>query len=359
MRIGYGGYSKSFLVPGDRRRFVKYANEKGIEFEYANPKKNYDLVYLTYNSDISKWLEIKKTKGKKIKIIFELIDSYLAEPNGLKQKLRGVFRFFRGNESYLTSNFQNELREMCKVADCIVCSTNEQKEVISKFNNNIHISLDIFEGDITSTKSNYPKNKVLKIVWEGQPYTINNLLLLREVFNDLSDIIELNLITDLHYFKYFKTYIKKPTQDILKTINCKKNFYSWEKDTFSERIIDCDLAIIPIDLSQNMQKGKPENKLVLLWKLGMPVLTSESPAYKRAMKNSDLKFCVANNPSAWKEKLLWYYGLSESQRNSIAEKCKNNVRKSYNKNLMLSNWDLIFESIGVDPLKQPFKIICK
>ena len=32
------------------------------------------------------------------------------------------------------------------------------------------------------------------------------------------------------------------------------------------------MAIIPIDLTDAFARGKPENKLVMLWQLGMPVL---------------------------------------------------------------------------------------
>ena len=35
LSIGYAPYSSDFSAPGDRRRFVYYANSKAIDFEIA------------------------------------------------------------------------------------------------------------------------------------------------------------------------------------------------------------------------------------------------------------------------------------------------------------------------------------
>ena len=64
-------------------------------------------------------------------------------------------------------------------------------------NNNIHISLDYFSNDITHHKKSFEKSEKLKLVWEGQAYTVDNLLLLNEAFKEFRDEIELLIITDL------------------------------------------------------------------------------------------------------------------------------------------------------------------
>ena len=58
----------------------------------------------------------------------------------------------------------------------------------------------------------------------------------------------------------------------------------WDESTCSDIIRNCDLAVIPIDLSDPFAFGKPENKLLLFWGMGMPVVTSAIPAYVRAMQ---------------------------------------------------------------------------
>ena len=106
MRIGYGSYSTSFEVPGDRRRFSYYANQRGITYKYADPKKDYDFVYLTYNSDLQAWIKKKKQQKDKLKLVFELIDSYLAEPTSLKTRIRGLSRYIIGTSNELSVDFQ-------------------------------------------------------------------------------------------------------------------------------------------------------------------------------------------------------------------------------------------------------------
>ena len=93
LSIGYAPYSSDFSSPGDRRRFVYYANSKAIDFEIAKPENEYDIVYVTHGADITVWSKYDKSKAV---IVYELVDSYLATP---------VFSFyglFRGLAMYLS-----------------------------------------------------------------------------------------------------------------------------------------------------------------------------------------------------------------------------------------------------------------
>ena len=74
-RIGYVPYSSSLAMPGDRRRFVAYARARNLPFELARPKERYDIVVLSELADISVWCDYPYGK-----IVYDLIDSYLAIP---------------------------------------------------------------------------------------------------------------------------------------------------------------------------------------------------------------------------------------------------------------------------------------
>ena len=52
LRVGYAPLSPSLEQPGDRRRFVYYAQRRGIEFEIADPAKDYDVVVVSQRADI-------------------------------------------------------------------------------------------------------------------------------------------------------------------------------------------------------------------------------------------------------------------------------------------------------------------
>ena len=48
--------------------------------------------------------------------------------------------------------------------------------------------------------------------------------------------------------------------------------------------------------------GKPENKLGLLWRMGMPVVTSATPAYTRAMNEAGQSL-TCKDDAEWMSKL--------------------------------------------------------
>ena len=106
--IGYVPYSNELNAPGDRRRFIFFANELKINYEIIrieliNEIKRYDIIYLTYGANLSFWIKYKK-KYPHTKIIFELIDSYLFENYSMRSIFRGLFRFIFGKENYLWLN---------------------------------------------------------------------------------------------------------------------------------------------------------------------------------------------------------------------------------------------------------------
>ena len=111
-----------------------------------------------------------------------MIDSYLLEDISVLTIFRGLARFISGKESALWLNHKAALREMISIADVVVCSTRAQMENMLSLNKNIHISLDYFSNDITKHKISLKNDERLKLVWEGQAHTVNNLLLLNQIY---------------------------------------------------------------------------------------------------------------------------------------------------------------------------------
>ena len=179
IKVAYVPHHKDLVVPGDRRRFAFYASARNIPFEIADYSKIYDVVYLTYGCDLSAWIKYKKINPS-VKIIFELIDSYLLEDLSRLTIFRGLARYFLGKESSLWFYHKNALRKIISVADVVVCSTREQMDNIT--NKNIHLSLDYFSNDINQHKCSLASNNKLKLVWEGQAHTVKNLFLLNDIF---------------------------------------------------------------------------------------------------------------------------------------------------------------------------------
>ena len=113
IHVGYWPYHNSFNSPGDRRRFVFFANETNIKYELADTAKFYDIVYLTSSCNISEWLEYKKTHPNS-KIIFELIDSYTLQ-KGISKIGRGILKYIKGKNSKLLLNYKKAFINIIKI----------------------------------------------------------------------------------------------------------------------------------------------------------------------------------------------------------------------------------------------------
>ena len=352
VKIAYVPYSKNLMSPGDRRRFAFYANERQIKYELADPKNIYDIVYLTYGCDLSAWIAYKK-KNQSVKIVFELIDSYLFEDDSLLMKshmskkiqtaLKGFIRYAIGRESKFFFNYKSALLQMISISDAVVCSTDLQRNDLLKLNNNVHISLDYFSDDITTHKKTHKVGSKIKLVWEGQPYTASNLVLLNEVLKKIKNNVEVYVITDATANYYFNLYKVKITK-ILKEFKFNYHFIPWDKENISNIIASCDLAVIPIVPGDDFVWNKPENKLLFFWEIGIPTLTSNTPAYKRVMDIAGLDFyCSSSNE--WLNKIQNFSNSSESYKQNIVDISSRYISKFHSKEGVLKKWDLIFESL--------------
>jgi glycosyltransferase involved in cell wall biosynthesis len=344
-RIGYWPYKPDLDTPGDRRRFVFYADERKIPFKIASVNEAYDIVYLTMGCNISQWLAYKK-KCPGVKMVFEIIDSYFLEGLNFYSALRGVVRFLSGKESSLYLNYSKAVNKMLGVADAVVCSTPIQKEYILAYNKNVHISLDYFLNDITHFKTDYGVNKKAKIVWEGQSYTAYNLLHVNKVFQQLAGKVELHVITD-PIIKYPFKIFNKSTAKVLSSLQCPYYIHEWKQEDFSKIISQMDLAIIPLSNNKHqlLTINKPENKLLLLWQIGIPVITSVSPAYKRVMDKAGLDMYCLNGGDEWLKKITNFIDQNEANRKALALKASAYAQQFHTREQIIKKWDSIFESL--------------
>lgn len=348
VRIGYAGYSADCRHPGDRRRFSAFAEQKGLSYERAETGRDYDLVLATHNGDIPGWTARKRREGERLKFVFELVDSYFVGTGLARRFLKGFGRRALGTDSRLSPDFMKTLIAACEAADAVICSTEEQRETIRRYNSNVFLSFDWFGGDLGASKDDYSRPDKLRIVWEGQAVTLENLLSLREPLNALRDRIELHVVTDPVLLRYFGRFGATDSRSLLKGIDAPIVFHPWERETFSKLITSCDLAVIPIDTAQAMMRGKPENKLVLLWQLGMPVLTSSTPAYERAMAAAGIDM-VCRSPDEWRVQLERMIAATPKELSALGAQGRRHALSAYSTEAFQARFDAVFEAVGFDP----------
>jgi hypothetical protein len=348
LRIGYVPYSESFNRPGDRRRFCSYAKKRNIQFEIARSSESYDVVVVTAAGDISVWSEYSRGKAK---IVYDLIDSYLAVPKfDSKALLRGLVKYAAGQNKRLLWNYHAGIERMCQRADAVICTTIEQREQIHPYCQNVHIILDFHGTVVRTSKKDYSTKDIFNFVWEGLPGNLAFLCEIRDVLLDLRKHhpIAIHAITDLRYGKYLGgRFGQRRTEDDARKIFEPLYLYEWNEATCSQIICACDLALIPVPVQDPLCSGKPENKLLLFWRMGMPVVVSATPAYARVMQQSGL-LMACQTPADWRETLEKYI-LDETGRGDAGQKGRAFAEQRYGEGRMLDEWDAVFDSVLTKP----------
>jgi hypothetical protein len=344
-RIGYAPFSSNLTHPGDRRRFLAYARARGLPFEIARPDQRYDVVVLSELADISVW-----PKYRHGKIIYDSIDSYLAIPRtDVKQMLRGVAWFASGRHRRLQLNFPGAIERMCARADAVICTTEAQKHDITSFCPNVHVILDIHDHAVRNTKSDYCAGVPFNLVWEGLPSNLPHLETIRPVLRELSQRrpVGLNIVTDPDRPRLFGRFGRIETLEVARRIFDNVAVHRWDETTFSDIVTRSDAAIIPIALNDVFAAGKPGNKLALLWRLAMPVVTSATPAYLSMQKAIGLGHFACTDAAGWfaaLDRLM----TNEAERREAGERGHSFVTSNLGTNKLLELWDDAFASVGFD-----------
>lgn len=344
LHIGYGAASVSLEAPGDRRRFCYYAAKRKIRFEIAKAGEIYDVVVLSHSSDISIWQGFPRNGTK---IILDMPDAYLAiptfDPKGL---LRGLAKFAVGQNRRLFLSYTRGLQEMCERADAVVCASEEQAQHVLPFCSNVHAILDFQGAAVRGHKNTYAAGDVFHLVWEGLPGNLHFLHEIRDVLRDLQrkTKIALHVVTTLRYGKYLHgRFAQRRTEDEARKVFQPIYVYAWNEQTISAISCACDLAVIPIPLGDKFCAGKPENKLLFFWRLGIPAVVSATAAHLRTMKQCGLSM-ACHDAAEWKATLETYI-YSEDARKEAGQKGKVFAEQRHGEEEMLVRWDEVLRSV--------------
>lgn len=341
---GYAPYRPDLTAPADRRRFVFWARSRGVDFDVIGRGAGvHDLVVLSARADLSRW----RQEPRRTKVVYDVVDSYLAVRRlQLRSLLRGPAKFAARETSALIVDYRRAMEQMCRRADAVVCATEEQRQLIGPLNDNVHVILDSHGELDRAPKSSFVRGDALHLVWEGLPENLAGFHDLRPALRRLSaeQPVHLHLVTALEYAKYVGRFVHRRTADDAAAIHDRSWLYQWHVDTLPAIAAVCDIAVIPLDLGDDLARGKPENKLLSFWRMGLPTVTSATPAYRRAMAGAGLEL-VCRDADEWYDLLR---GLADDEvaRRTAAEKGRAYVLRHHDDELLLAKWDNVFHSIG-------------
>jgi len=345
LKIGYIPNSVGLEHPADRRRLVYWANKRGHQIVLDLSKKH-DALFLTTRADLTYWSERKS----RVPLLLDLVDGYLGSEFLWKDWTRGIGKVVTGQNSGSLKPYRKILREACGLADAVVCETFEQRETIIPFCSNTHAILDFHEEfPMIPFKMNQGEYQKFSLMWEGLPFTAKGLLMLEKPLLALtkSQPVTLEIITDLQFPQFLGKYFYQDTIKILGNIpkNLGDNFRitEWELDAVVEAAKRSDLAVLPLDPSGRLNPLKAENRLLMMWRLGLPALTSPSLAYRRVMTSVGIDG-ICENSDDWINKLKQWKNSVELRRESV-ERGQQYIWDTHSEKKVLEAWDNLFESV--------------
>ena len=301
------------------------------------------MVVVTELGDPTVWSTYNKGNAK---VIYSLINRYLAvpawEPRGL---LRGVGKFVTGQTRHLRLNYRAAIEAMCRRADAVVCTTDEQRQDILPYCNNVHVILDIQTAAVGATKAHYSSGETFNFGWEGLAENIEPFFGIRDVLARLQrkHPIALHLVTELRYGRFMRKFWTRDTARLATKVFNPTYLYQWNEQLCSAVIAACDMALIPLRLHDALDAGKPENKLLLFWRMGVPTVVSATPAYARAMAQAGLPM-ACRTADEWLH-TLEHFISSESARRDAGQRGKTFADLHHSEAATLARWDQLFASV--------------
>lgn len=346
LRIGYWPLSGNMNSAGDRRRLLFWAKTRG-HLIVTDLTQNIDVLVASENADFN----APVFQQKDIPVIFDLVDAYLSPLNTYDDVARGLAKRISGQISGVIKPFSHHVRDFCASSNAVICSSIEQEEVIRRHNTNTHVILDSHDEIpfLHPPEHRLEVGSERQILWEGQPATIGGVKSISQVLSNLSMTtnVRFNFVTDFKYFQFLNTYFERDTLRILKRdlqqVAEKINLIPWTPDNLVESAKNSSVAMIPIDLTVPMQRLKPENRLLIMWRLGLPCLTSPSPAYVRVSRKAGVS-AACNNLQEWYEGFNRLLNDPDYATDEI-KAAQNYLHENHNRAILLNKWDLVFESV--------------
>ena len=340
--VGYVPYSHDLDRPADRRRFPRYAAIRSLPFNTVSGWQDSQTIVLSTAADITRWVRAPSS----CRIVVDLPDAFLDEGRGLKRAVRGLAKWAGGETRHLVINYHKAVERLLERADAVVCSTDEQAARIVRHCHNVHPILDL-HGELECLSPTIRTSDQLDIVWEGLTATLPAVRQMLPALRAMASRIDvrLHLVTDLVAPRYMNRFLVSRTEDVVSDWGIEVRLHQWSIDTLTEVARGCDIAIVPVDLADPMALGKPENRMRIFWRLGLPVVASASPANVRAASLAGLEDRVLCTTTDDWRRTLEYLHHRPDDRLAIAQAGQAAALCAYSEESLVQRWDRLFESL--------------
>ncbi len=104
-------------------------------------------------------------------------------------------------------------------------------------------------------------------------------------------------------FRLLKTNKQLKNIELLTISNHQDANIRWNLDSVWDHILECDIAIVPVDLSKPESLVKSNNRVTMFMALAMPVVCSPLPSYLEVIKHRENGY-IAHSDEEWVNSLL-------------------------------------------------------
>jgi len=345
LKIAYSPQSHDLGHPADRRRLVYWAKKRGHELT-TDIGQNADVLVLSGRADFTTWTR----KRNRPPVILDLVDGYLGQEDYFRDWVRGTAKVLSRNISGAPRPYREIVSEACSLAQAVVCETVEQKSTILPYCSNVHSILDFHEEfPFLPVNRKSTDRNIANLMWEGLPYTAKGLVQLENPFKEVlkSHSLALEAVTDLSYPLFLGKYFYRSTETLLGNIpeilGSSFSQTKWSLESVVKTAKKSQLSVLPLDPTATLNPLKAENRLLMMWRIGLPVLTSPSLAYTRVMAATNLDG-ICSSSDDWREKILQMLEIPELRIASV-ENGQQYIRDTHSEALLLERWDNLFESV--------------
>jgi hypothetical protein len=303
MEIGYIGYSKDLSHPADRRRIAIWNSIPGNRINTESPLEG-EMLLLSNAANLGFW--IKKSHKP---VVLDLVDAYLAStPNFFVDFLRNLLRTFSGTSNFKWLTYTRHLKYACTNSDAIIVASDEQRNLLAKYNSKIFVIQDDHsEIDVNlQVNGDLPHARVDSkwIYWDGFGFTLKHFEHISkqlDLFLSKNDW-QLKLITNVDFPRWGNRFGKVRSEDLISkwfpTSRNRVQIIPWSVENVLQYSSLASFSIVPIDVDDLFAKYKSENKLLAMIHLNLPVLFSNTPAYSRIARDASLSGLV-EKPTDW------------------------------------------------------------
>ena len=346
MKVGYVPYSQDLQHPGDRRRLKIASDIEGVQIK-VNDLANLDVLVLSNSSNFRKYL-----KKVECPVIIDLVDAYLAERPGFFRDFgRNILRTLNGTSSLRFLRYTSHLKYACKHANAVIVATIEQSRFIEELNQNIHVIIDdqseMLGNQVITHEKIFPDQKSY-LFWEGLGYTLKHFESISKELEDflISNDYYLKMLTNEKFHRWGGFLGTSNTENIVRKLFPRAweriEILPWSVEETKKAASSSTLGIIPLTKSDKFAMYKPENKLISMWAMGIPVLCSPSAAYSRVAQ--DIKTPTMLCDGNWLESLRVITSNSFIRKDMI-EKGMDYYNQNCTREILQNRWLKAIDSV--------------